>query len=156
MFATGAVAGQPSVRPESSGNFAPNKIINNIGGLQQPSAVQWITQGFAAAVNGGYTAAVLVAETGEDRLQQLGVTTEFPNLFQVSNANHAAGLGPVDITGDPAPIGGFSIACTPSFTSYYVANAGEGTVATADYRGAVLGSIIPVPGVKQVASWWSR
>jgi len=156
LFATGAVAGQPSVRPESSGNFAPNKIINNIGGLQQPSAVQWITSGFAAAVNGGYTASVLVAETGEDRLQQLGVTTEFPNLFQVSNANHAAGLGPVDITGDPAPIGGFSIACTPGFTTYYVANAGEGTVATSDYRGAVLGSVIPVPGVKQVASWWSR
>jgi hypothetical protein len=156
LFVTGSVGGEPSVRPESSTILAPNKIINNIGGLIQPSAVQWIPSGFAAAVNGGYTASVLVAETGENRLQQMGVVTQFPNLFQVNNANHSAGLGPVDITGDPAPIGGFIIACSPTFTTYYVANAGQGNVTTSDYRGAVLGANIPVPGVLLVASWWSR
>ena len=156
LFATGSFGGEPSVRAASSTNTAPNKIINNVGGLIQPSAVQWITNGFGSAVNFGYTAAVLVAETGENRLQQLGVVTEFPNLFQVSNANHSAGLGPVDITGDPVPIGGFGIGCAPGFSTYYVANAGEGNVTSSDYRGAVLGAKIPVPGVLLVASWWSR
>ena len=157
LFATGSQAGQPSVRPNSSGNFAPNKIINTVGGLQQPTAVQWIPRGLGAAINvAGYTGSVLVAETGENRIQQIGIVTEFPNLFQQQNQNHASGLGPVDITGDPAPIGGFSIACTPGFTVYYSANAGAGTVTTADYRGAVLGSTISVPGVLYVASWWSR
>jgi hypothetical protein len=157
LFATGQVGGESSVRADSSTNFAPNKIINNIGGLQQPTAVQWITSGFGVGVNSSYTGAVLVAETGEDRIQQLSVVTQFPSLFQVSNANHAAGLGPVDITGDPAAVSTFNTSlCTPTFTTYYVANAGEGTVTTSDYRGAVLGSVIPVPGVKQVSSWWSR
>jgi len=157
LFATGSQGQEPSVRPSSSGNFAPNKIINTVGGLQQPSAVQWITDGLGAAINvAGYTGTVLVAETGQNRLQQIGIVTEFPNLFQQLNQNHAAGLGPVDITGDPNPIGGFSIACTPRFTTYYSANAGAGTVTTADYRGAVLGATIPVPGVLYVASWWSR
>ena len=156
LFATGSQAGQPSVRADSSGNFAPNKIINTVGGLAQPSSVQWITSGLGAGINVGYTGSILVAETGENRLQQIGIVAEFPNLFQQQNQNHASGLGPIDITGDPAPVGGFAIACSPRFTVYYSANAGDGSVTTADYRGAVLGSEIPVPGVLYVASWWSR
>ncbi len=158
LFASGFVTNQPSVRSNSSSNFAPNKIINNFGGLRQPSAIQWIPRGNGAGVNQGYTAAVLVAETGENRLHQISLTAEVPsNLFESVNGNLSAGLGPVDITGEPASITGvFSIACTPSFSIYYVANAGEGTVRTASYQGGVIGSEIPVPGVLFVASWWSR
>jgi hypothetical protein len=156
LFATGFLANSPSVRPESSNNAAPNKIINNIGGLVQPSAVQWITSGNAVAPNNGYTLSVLVAETGENRIQQLSVTSETPsNLFQTINSDHVAGLGPVDITGDPSSVG-FSAPCSPRFTTYYVANAGEGTVRSANYQGGVLASSVPVPGVLFVASWWSR
>jgi hypothetical protein len=156
LFASGFIANAPSVRPESSQNFAPNKIINNVGGFVQPTAVQWIPRGNAVGSNQGYTMAVLVAETGENRVQQVGVTAELPsNLFQATNANLSAGLGPVDITGEPAAVA-FSIPCTPSFTQYYVANAGEGTVRTASYIGGVIGTDIPVPGVLLVSSWWSR
>jgi hypothetical protein len=158
LFSTGFIANAPSVRAEASTNVAPNKIISAISGLVQPSAVQWIPSGNAATGGQpGYTQAVLVAETGANRLQQLGITSLNPSiLFQTINANHAAGLGPVDITGDPAavlfPIHG----CSPNFLTYYVANAGEGTVRTASYTGAVIGATIPVPGVLLVASWWSR
>jgi hypothetical protein len=157
LFASGFISNQPSVRPESSSNLSPNKIINNIGGLQQPTSVQWITSGNATGPQpGGYTLSILVAETGENRVQQLSVTSEFPsNLFQTINANLSSGLGPVDITGDPAAVG-FTAPCTPSFTTYYVANAGEGTVRTANYNGGVIGTTIPVPGVQLIASWWSR
>jgi hypothetical protein len=156
LFASGFIANQPSVRPESSQNFAPNKIINNVGGFVQPTAVQWIPRGNAVASNQGYTMAVLVAETGENRIQQVGVTSELPsNLFQATNTNLSAGLGPVDITGEPAAVL-FPIPCTPTFTQYYVANAGEGTVRTASYIGGVIGVDISVPGVLLVASWWSR
>jgi hypothetical protein len=156
VFASGYVANSPSVRPEASTNLAPNKIINSVGGLVQPSAVQWITNGNAVSNNNGYSFAVLVAETGENRVQQLAVTAENPsNLFAVINANHAAGLGPVDITGDPAAAWHFS-PCGPRFTIYYVANAGEGNVSTASYQGGVIGTTISVPGVQLIASWWSR
>jgi len=161
LFATGSLGGEPSVRPESSGNFAPNKIINTVGGLKQPTGLQWITSGLGAAINvSGYGGTILVAETGENRIAQIGIVAEFPNQFQTLNANHASGLGPVDITGDPQAAGAggavFVQACTPFFTTYYSANAGAGTVTTADYRGAVLGSTIPVPGVTIITSWWSR
>ncbi|MHC4972409.1 MAG: Ig-like domain-containing domain [Planctomycetota bacterium] len=156
IFASGFVANSPSVRPEASTNLAPNKIINSIGGLVQPSSVQWITNGNAVSNNNGYSFAVLVAETGENRIQQLAVTAENPsNLFNVINANHASGLGPVDITGDPVSAWHFT-PCGPRFTTYYVANAGEGTVSTASYQGGVIGSTIGVPGVQLIASWWSR
>jgi hypothetical protein len=154
LFATGFLSNAPSVKPNSSSSTAPNKIINNISGFSQPTALQWITSGTARGPNNGYTIAALVAETGENRLQQVGVTSLFPNLFQVTNSNHTAGLGPVDITGDPAAAQ-FS-PCTPTFTTYYVANAGEGTVRTSNYQGGVIGTTIPVPGVLQIASWWSR
>ncbi|MHC4550286.1 MAG: Ig-like domain-containing domain [Planctomycetota bacterium] len=156
LFATGFIANSPSVRPESSSNLSPNKIINSIGGLIQPSAVQWITSGNGISTNNGYTAAVLVAETGENRIQQLSITSEFPtNLFSVINQNLASGLGPIDITGDPASAWHF-VPCGPRFSTYYVANAGEGTVRTASYQGGVIGTNISVPGVQLIASWWSR
>jgi hypothetical protein len=156
LFASGFISNQPSVRPESSSNLSPNKIINNIGGLVQPSSVQWITNGNAVATNNGYTNAVLVAETGENRVQQLAITSETPsNLFQTVNSNLGAGLGPIDLTGEPSGVG-FTIPCGPRFITYYVANAGEGTVRTASYTGGVIGASIPVPGVLIVSSWWSR
>ena len=160
LFASGFISNRPSVRPESSTNLAPNKIINNLGGFVQPTAVQWITSGNGAAPNGnprnGYTLAVLVAETGENRIQQISVTSENPsNLFQVINSNLSSGLGPVDITGDPVSVRG-NVPCSPRFTTYFVANAGEGTVKTANYNGGVIGVTIPVPGVQLIASWWSR
>jgi len=156
LFASGFIANQPSVRPESSTNAAPNKIINSITGLVQPSAVQWIPGGNAVGNNNGYTHAVLVAETGENRVQQLAVTAEFPsNLFQTINSNHTAGLGPVDITGDPQSVQ-FPTPCGPFFTTYFVANAGVGSVRSASYLGGVLDADISVPGVLFVTSWWSR
>ena len=123
----------------------------------QPTAVQWISSGNATTgFNNGYTLAVLVAETGENRIQQIAITSEFPsNLFQTINSNLSSGLGPIDITGDPASVG-LTNSCSPRFTTYYVANAGEGTVRTANYNGGVIGATIPVPGVQLVASWWSR
>jgi hypothetical protein len=157
LFASGFIANQPSVRPESSSNFSPNKIINNIGGLEQPTALQWITSGNGVFLQSTpYTGTWLVAETGQNRLWQLALTQQAPsNLFEVVNKNHPAGLGPIDITGDPAQA--FAInPCTPTFTTYYVANAGEGTVRTADYGGGVIGQQIAVPGVLKVVSWWSR
>ena len=115
-----------------------------------------IPRGNAAGVNVCYTAAVLVAETGENRLVQMGITSESPsNLFRVINENHAAGQGPVDITGDPNSAT-FTAPCTPSFTTYYVANAGEGSARTADYQGGVIGTTIDVPGILLITSWWSR
>jgi hypothetical protein len=157
LFASGRVANQPSVRPNSSSNLQPNKIINNIGGLRQPTSLQWNTAGNGSVLqSGGYTLTVLVAETGEDRIQQLSVLSESPsNLFQSVNSNLASGAGPIDITGDPAAVG-FLAPCTPHFFTYYVANAGEGTVRTGDYTGGIIASVIPVPGVLKVASWWSR
>ena len=154
LFATGYLSNQASVRPEASTNFAPNKIINNISGFNQPSACQWITSGNASASNNGYTMAALIAETGENRLQQVAVSTEFPNLFRAVNTNLPAGLGPIDITGDPSAAAFFP--CGPRFTTYYVANAGEGTVRTGNYQGGVIGAKIPVPGITLVTSWWSR
>jgi len=62
----------------------------------------------------------------------------------------------VSIAGDLGPGGGFQLYCTPTFTTYYAANAGEGTVSTASYQGGVIGSTIAVPGVLQVVSWWTR
>jgi len=46
--------------------------------------------------------------------------------------------------------------CGPFFTTYYVANAGQGTVSTGNYLGGVIGTNIATPGVVIVASWWSR
>jgi hypothetical protein len=161
LFASGSIAGYPAVTEQAANNIAPNKIINNVGGFKQPTAVQWIPRGNAVGSNNGYTSAVLVAETGQNRIQQVGVTGEVgpivgvSNIFQVTNTNLSAGLGPVDITGEPQAVL-FNIPCTPSFTQYYVANAGEGTVHTASYVGGVIGADIPVPGVLLVASWWSR
>jgi hypothetical protein len=155
LFASGYSNG-PSVRAAASNNTAPNKIINNIGGLSQPSAVQWITDGNAAVTFGGYSLGVLVAETGENRVQQLAVTSQNPSiLFDTINASHPAGLGPIDLTGDPAAVG-FAVPNGPRFTTYYVANAGEGTVQNASYQGGLIATKIPVPGVLLVASWWSR
>jgi hypothetical protein len=156
LFASGFIANQPSVRPEASTNLAPNKIINSIGGFQQPSAVQWITNGNAVSNNNGYSFAVLVAETGRNVVAQVGIVAESPsNRFSIINANLASGLGPVDITGDPSAASIFS-PFFPRFAVYYVANAGEGTVTTASYLGGVIGGTISVPGVQLIASWWSR
>ncbi|MCZ6787606.1 MAG: hypothetical protein O7E54_10645, partial [Planctomycetota bacterium] len=103
----------------------------------------------------GYSAAALIAETGENRLQQVGVVGEVPaNRFEVINSNHSAGLGPNDVTGDPSSVGFFP--CGPRFTDYYVANTGAGTVRKANYVGGVIGQNIDVAGVKLLASWWSR
>ncbi len=152
MFTTGFIANRPSVRPESSQNFAPNKIITSITGLKLPSSLQWIPNGNAV---GFWTLAILVAETGENRIQQLGVTALFPGtLFETINETHPAGLGVVDITGDPAGVGFIPVA--PRFQVYYAANAGEGTTSFASYRGGVIGGSIPVPGVQLIASWFSR
>ncbi len=156
LFSTGFVSNQPSVRAGSSTNAAPNQIINNIGGLSQPTAVQYITNGNAQASNNGYSEAVLVAETGENRVQALSIIALAPsNLFQAVNENLSSGLGPVDLTGEPASIA-FAQPIAPRFTTYFVANAGEGTVRTSSYLGGVIGTDIPVPGVLLVASWWSR
>jgi hypothetical protein len=154
LFATGFSSNQPTVRGPTT-NFAPNKIVNNIGGFQQPNGIQWITNGNSVGTSNGYTAAALIAETGENRLQQVGVVSEVPaNRFEVVNANHSAGLGPNDVTGDPRSVGFFP--CGPRFTDYYVANTGEGNVRTANYVGGVIGQNIDVAGVKILASWWSR
>ncbi|MEE8104337.1 MAG: Ig-like domain-containing protein, partial [Planctomycetota bacterium] len=133
LFATGFSANAPTVRGPTN-NLAPNKIVNNVSGLQQPNGVQWITNGSAVSTNFGFSAAALVAETGLNRLQQLGVTQEFPsNRFEVINSNLSAGLGPSSIAGDPRALGFF--ASSPRFTNYFVANTGEGTVRTASYVG---------------------
>ncbi len=157
LFASGFLASTPSVRPGSASNFSPNKIINSVTGLDLPSAVQWITSGTGAfQAQAVYTYSALVAETGENRLVEMDVTAEFPtNLFQITNPSLAAGLGPVDITGDPQAATVF-LPCGPRFTTYYVANAGEGTVATGSYLGGVIGTDIPTPGVVMIVSWWSR
>jgi len=156
LFATGYLANAPSVRAGSASNLSPNKIINSITGLDLPSSLQWITNGTAASqAQSGYSYAVLVAETGENRVVEMGVTADYPNLFQITNQTLAAGLGPVDMTGDPQTAYHFT-PCGPRFTTYYVANAGEGTVRNASYIGGVIGQNIPVPGVVLVTSWWSR
>ncbi|MFI5401955.1 MAG: Ig-like domain-containing protein, partial [Planctomycetota bacterium] len=157
LFASGFLASTPSVRPGSASNFSPNKIINSVTGLDLPSAVQWITSGTGAFQSqSGYTYSALVAETGENRMVEMDVTAEFPtNLFQITNPSLAAGLGPVDVTGDPAAAFQF-VPCGPRFTTYYVANAGEGTVATGSYLGGVIGTDISTPGVVMIVSWWSR
>jgi hypothetical protein len=154
LFATGTSSNQATVRGPTT-NLAPNKIVNNIGGFEQPNGIQWLTSGNAVSTSLGYSAAALIAETGRNRLQQVGVVGEFPsNRFEVINTNHSAGLGPSDVTGDPASVGFFP--CGPRFTDYYVANTGEGTVRTANYVGGVIGQNIDVAGVKILASWWSR
>jgi hypothetical protein len=88
---------------------------------------------------------------------EFGVTAEVPtNLFQITNPTLAAGLGPVDIAGDPQGANSPFVQCHPTFTTYYVANAGEGTLRTGNYIGGVIGTTIPVPGVVSIVSWWSR
>jgi hypothetical protein len=157
LFASGLLGSLPSVRPGSANNFAPNKIINSVTGLDLPSAVQWITSGTGAfQATSGYTYAALIAETGENQLFEVDVTAEFPtNLFQITNASLGSGLGPVDIAGDPATATGFT-QCGPRFTTYYVANAGEGRVRTGSYVGGAIGTDIATPGVVMIVSWWSR
>ncbi|MFI5401638.1 MAG: Ig-like domain-containing protein, partial [Planctomycetota bacterium] len=158
LFASGFLASTPSVRAGASTLFAPNKIINSVTGLDLPSTVQWITSGTGAfQAQAGYTYSALVAETGENRLVEMDVTAEFPtNLFQITNPSLTAGLGPVDITGDPVQVFYFPVQCGPRFTTYYVANAGEGNVSTGSYLGGVIGTDIPTPGVVMIVSWWSR
>jgi hypothetical protein len=158
LFASGQLSfTRPSVRPGSATNFAPNKIINSVSGLDLPSTVQWITSGSGATQGTSfYTHSVLVAETGENRLVELDVTSEVPsNLFQMTIPNLAAGLGPVDIAGDPWAAT-FIVPCGPRFVDYFVANAGEGNVRLATYQGGIISATIPVPGVVMVVSWWSR
>ncbi|MEE8105465.1 MAG: Ig-like domain-containing protein [Planctomycetota bacterium] len=154
LFATGFSANAPTVRGPTT-NLAPNKIVNNVTGLQQPNGIQWITNGQGVSTTSGYSASALISETGNNRLAQVSVTQEFPsNRFEVTNANHSAGLGPSAVTGDPVSIGFFP--CGPRFTDYFVANTGEGTVRAANYVGGVIGQNIDVPGVIQLASFWSR
>jgi hypothetical protein len=157
LFASGFLASTASVRPGSASNFAPNKIINSVTGLDLPSSVQWITSGTGTFQGAsGYTYSALVCETGANQIVEMDVTAEFPtNLFQVTNPSLSAGLGPVDVTGDPVQAWQF-IQCGPRFTTYYVANAGEGTVSTGSYLGGVIGTNIPTPGVVMIVSWWSR
>jgi hypothetical protein len=157
LFASGFLASTPSVRPGSASNFSPNKIINSVTGLDLPSSVQWITSGTGAfQAQAGYTYSAAVAETGENRIFEVDVTAEVPtNLFQITNPNLASGLGPADIAGDPAS-GSHFVPCGPRFTTYYVANAGEGTVSTGSYLGGVIGTDISTPGVVMIVSWWSR
>ncbi len=157
LFSSGFLANRPTVRPEGSRNTAPNQIISSIGGLKQPTAVQWIPSGNAVSSNNAYSQAVLITEAGENRIQQLSITAEFPSiLFQSVNSNLPAGLGPVGIAGDPASVRPFPRPIAPRFTTYYVANAGEGSVTTGSYIGGVIGTSIPVPGVLMIASWWNR
>jgi len=157
LFASGWLANTPSVRPGSASNFAPNKIINSITGLDLPSSVQWIPSGTAASqAQSGYSYAVIIAETGKNRVVEAGVTAEAPtNLFQITSPQLASGLGPIDMAGDPSAAYHFT-PCGPRFSTYYVANAGQGTVSTGSYLGGVIGTSIPVPGVVYVVSWWSR
>jgi Bacterial Ig-like domain len=157
LFASGFLASTPSVRPGSASNFSPNKIINSITGLDLPSSVQWITSGTGGFQSqSGYTYSALVAETGANQLVEMDVTAEFPtNLFQITNPSLLAGLGPVDVTGDPQTASHFT-PCGPRFTTYYVANAGQGRVSTGSYLGGVIGTEISTPGVVMIVSWWSR
>jgi len=155
LFQTGFLANTPSVLPGSASSLNPNKIVNSISGLRQPSGVQWITNGTATGAINGYSLAALIAETSENRVQQVGVQSVAPsNLFISVNANHVAGLGPTTITGDPAAAQ-FG-PCGPRFQNYYVSNTGAGTVTLSNYVGGIIGTTIPVPGVLRVASWWSR
>jgi len=158
LFASGLLGSSPSVRPGSASNFAPNKIINSVTGRNLPSAVQWITTGTGAfQAQSGYTFSALIAETGENSIFEVDVTAEFPtNLFQITNQGLSSGLGPVDIAGDPAAALNFPTQCGPRFTTYYVANAGEGNVRTGSYLGGVIGTNIATPGVQMIVSWWSR
>jgi hypothetical protein len=162
LFSSGFLSSTASVRPGSANNFAPNKIINSVTGLNLPSSVQWITNGTGAFQGNFYTYSALIAETGENRLFEVAVTAEFPtNLFQITSPNLASGLGPVDVAGDPAstaslvPFNGF-LQCQPRFTTYYVANAGQGNVSTGSYQGGVIATDISTPGVLMIVSWWSR
>jgi hypothetical protein len=59
------------------------------------------------------------------------------------------------MAGDPVQAWQF-VQCGPRFTTYYVANAGEGNVSTGSYLGGVIGTQIPTPGVVMIVSWWSR
>jgi hypothetical protein len=167
LFASGWLSNSPSVREGSATNTAPNRIINSVTGLDLPTSVTWIPAGSAAIQAGtGYTHAVLVTETGQNRVVEIGVTAESggtfgqpTNIFEATNSNLAAGLGPVDVAGDPQtgrPNWPSVFPLFPVFRTYYVANAGEGTVRTGNYSGGVIGVTIPVPGVTQVVSWWSR
>ncbi|MCZ6571856.1 MAG: hypothetical protein O7C98_01670, partial [Planctomycetota bacterium] len=154
LFQTGFFANRPSVLTSSSSNFNPNKIINNISGFKQPSGVQWVTNGLASNGINFYSLAALVAETSENRIQQVAVASVFPNLFTVSNANHVAGLGPTQITLDPNAAGfGW---CGPRSFRYYVANTGSGNVLQNGYSGPSAATTIEVPGIQRVASIWSR
>ncbi|MCK6460991.1 MAG: Ig-like domain-containing protein, partial [Planctomycetes bacterium] len=157
LFASGFLASTASVRPGSASNWTPNKIINSITGLDTPSSVQWITSGTGAfQYLSGYTFSAIVCETGKNRLVEVDVTSEFPtNLFQITNPELAAGLGPVDAAGDPQTAVPY-VPCGPRFTTYYVANAGQGTVSTGSYIGGVIGADISTPGVVMIATWWSR
>jgi hypothetical protein len=157
LFASGYLSNTASVRQGSASNFAPNKIINSITGLDLPSSVQWIPGGTGAfQYVSGYTFSAIVCETGKNRLVEVDVTSEFPtNLFQVTNPDLLAGLGPVDVAGDPVSAIPF-VPCGPYFSTYYVANAGQGTVSTGSYLGGVIATDIAVPGVVLVCSWWSR
>ena len=154
LFQTGFFANRPSVLNNSSSNFQPNKIINNISGFKQPSGVQWVTNGLASNAINGYSLAALVAETSENRVQQVAVASVFPNLFTVSNSGHIADLGPTQITMDPNAAGfGW---CGPRSLRYYVANTGSGNVLQNGYSGPSAASVIEVPGIQRVASIWSR
>ncbi|HEX5137443.1 MAG TPA: Ig-like domain-containing protein [Planctomycetota bacterium] len=157
LFASGFIANSPSVRPGSASNFSPNKIINSITGLELPSAVQWIPTGTAQQQSqSGYTYAALIAETGRNQVLEVGVTAEFPtNLFQITNPSLVAGLGPVDLAGDPSNAYHFT-PCGPRFSTYYAANAGQGAVNTGNYFGGFIGASINTPGVVMIVSWWSR
>lgn len=158
LFQSGFLANAPSVLPNSSTNFNPNKIVNNIGGLRQPGGVAWVPSGVATGAINGYSLAALIAETGANRVRQVGVQSVTPsNLFVTVNENHASGLGPTFIAGDPAPaVAGWPTACGPDFTNYYVSDTGAGTVTLSNYVGGVIGTTIPVPGVTRICSWWTR
>ena len=146
---------RPSVSSQDIGlSFAPNQVINQVSGLDQPTGLQYITNGTAISANRGYSAAVLVAEAGANRVTQLGVVAQFPgNRFEKINST-GTGLGPTSFAGDPLGVRFFPP--SPRFTTYYVGNAGGGTVRRADYVGGVIGIDIPVPGVFKIASWWTR
>ena len=139
-------------------SLAPNQIVSSLSGFVNPTDVQWITGGQGVGIDlGPYRASWLVTETGENRIQQVAFTSENPSfLFQRVNENHPTGLGPVAVTGDPGSGMAFTLPCTPTFTTYYVANAGDGSVSTASYLGGVVGDSIQVGGLLMVTSWWTR
>jgi len=156
----GGTSGKPSVRKDSSRNFAPNAIVNSLTGFSLPRALQYAPNGVGIPVANAFAASVLVAETGADRVVELAVTQQYPGNIMTVIGTVGSAKGPVDVTGAPRGVyWGFGIGSTANatgFSQFYTASAGDGTVREDTYVGVIIPETIPVPAVHTIASWWSQ